>query len=61
MFKKLNGNFLATAAGALTSVCTAWAVIDFDNFDIKKDWFKLIVIGLPALGGYMSTINKPKR
>lgn len=59
MFKKLNGSMLATILGALTSVCTAWAVIDFDNFNFSKDWIKLIIIGLPALGGYMSTINKP--
>ena len=37
------------------------AVIDFNTFDIKKDWFKLIVIGLPALGGYMSSINTKKK
>ncbi len=56
MSKKLR-NHLATILGAGTAVATAFAVINFDTFDIKKDWFKLIVIGLPALGGYMSTIK----
>lgn len=54
----MNRNLLATLLGALTSVCTALAVLDLNTFDIKKDWFKVIVIGLPALGGYFSTINK---
>ena len=61
MFKRLNKSKLATLLGAMTSVCTAYAVIDFNTFDIKKDWFKLIVIGMPALGGYMSTISKPAK
>lgn len=60
MLKRLNRNALATILGAITSLCTAYAVIDFSTFDIKKDWFKLVVIGMPALGGYMSSINKKK-
>lgn len=47
----------ATFLGLATAICTAFAVIDFSTFDIKKDWFKLIVIGLPAVGGYMSTLK----
>ncbi len=48
---------LATILGLLTSLCTAWAVIDFSTFDIKKDWIKLIIIGMPAIGGYVSKIK----
>lgn len=51
-------NWLATILGLLTAVATALAVIDFNNFDIKKDWFRLIVIALPAIGGYFSTIRQ---
>jgi ABC-type enterobactin transport system permease subunit len=61
MFKKLDGSKLATIFGALTTVCTAWAVLDLNTFDIKKDWLKLVIIGMPALGGYMSSLNKPKK
>lgn len=58
--KKLNDH-LATLLGAATSICTAFAVIDIYTIDIKKDWFKLIVIGVPALGGYVSTIKPMKK
>lgn len=59
--KSLSGNALATMLGIGTSLCTAYAAIDFATFDFKKEWYKLIVIGLPALGGYVSTLNKPKQ
>ena len=52
-------NYLATLLGIATSVCTAWAVVDFDALDFHnvKTYFKLIVIGLPAVGGYLSVIK----
>lgn len=55
--KSISKSALATIFGILTSLCTAWAVIDFNTFDIKKDWFKLIIIGMPAIGGYISKIK----
>ena len=53
-------DILATVLGLLTSVCTALVVIDFNTFDIKNpnDILKLIVISMPAIGGYMSKIKQ---
>lgn len=63
MFNKLNGNALATILGLFTSLCTAYAVLDIDTLDfhVFKTYFKLFVIGMPAVGGYMSTLIKPKQ
>jgi hypothetical protein len=53
---------LATILGALTSVVTAIAVIDFNTFDITKfsNIMKLIVIAIPALSGYFSEFKTTK-
>ena len=61
--RELNGALLATIFGIATSLCTAYAVLDFDalDFSMAKTWFKLVVVGLPAIGGYMSTLSKPKK
>lgn len=55
---KLNDN-IATIMGITTSLCTAYAVLDVDALDFAsvKTYFKLAIIGLPAVGGYMSTIK----
>ncbi len=61
MFKRLDGNKLATIGGFLTSIGVA-SVIDWETFDIHKvsHWFKFVFIIVPAIGGWMSTLNKPK-
>lgn len=63
MFKKLNGNALATLLGIATTLCTALAVVDLDSLDysLVSTYFKLAIVLLPALGGYMSTLNKPMK
>lgn len=63
MFKKLNASALATIFGIATSICTALAVVDLDalDFSLPSTYFKLIILLLPAIGGYMSTITKPKK
>lgn len=50
-------DWFATILGVATSLCTAYAVIDFSTFNWKRDWFKMVVIGLPAIGGYMSKLK----
>lgn len=56
--KKLN-DYIATAMGLLTSLATAYAILDVDALDFHsfKTYFKLFVIGIPAVGGWMSTIK----
>jgi len=55
--KAFDRDLFATILGIATTLCTAWASVDWSTFDIKRDWWKLIVSGLPALGGYFSTIK----
>lgn len=52
-------NHLATILGVATSVCTAWAVVDFDTIDFNnpKTYVKLVVIAIPAVGGYVSVLK----
>ena len=52
----------ATILGILTSLCTAYAVLDVDtiNFHLISTYFKLAIIGIPAIQGYFSTIKTKK-
>ena len=56
--KKLN-DYAATIMGLLTSLATAYAILDVDALDFHnfKTYFKLFIIGIPAVGGWMSTIK----
>lgn len=61
---KLKGRSVAaTIGGLITSVCTAAALIDFDTFDWSKtsDKLKLIVIVMPAIGGWLSEFKPTKK
>ena len=57
-FSKKARSIAATILGIITALATAYAVIDFNTFDIKKDWFRLVVIGLPVIGGFVSRIKE---
>lgn len=58
MTKRMRSH-LATILGVATSVCTAWAVVDFDAIDFNnpKTYIKLVVIAIPAVGGYVSVLK----
>lgn len=53
-------NHLATIGGLLTSLGLAWQVIDYNTFTIEKDWLKLVILSLPAVGGFFSTFKTTK-
>lgn len=57
--RKALRNHLATALGLVTSICTAWAVVDFDALDYGhvKTYIKLFVVAMPAVGGYLSVLK----
>jgi hypothetical protein len=55
--KKNWRSHLSTVMGAIVAIATAWSTIDLSLFDIKKDWIKLIIPALIAIGGYMTKIN----
>lgn len=59
--KKNICNWAATFLGLVVAVVTAWQVIDWDNFDMKKDWIKLLISTVIAFGGYVSQIRTVKK
>lgn len=48
---------ISTLAGLLVAVGTAWSTIDFSSFQIGKDWSKLIIPTMIAVGGYVTQIT----
>jgi hypothetical protein len=48
---------ISTLAGLLVAVGTAWSTIDFSTFEVSKDWHKLIIPTMIAIGGYVTEIN----
>lgn len=48
---------LSTVMGFIVAISTAWSTIDMSTFDITKDWNKLIIPAVIALGGYVTKIN----
>jgi hypothetical protein len=52
---------IATIAGLLTALGTAWSTIDFSIFEWPKDAPKLILPGMIALGGYLTKLNLPNK
>jgi len=57
--KKSARNQTATILGIATSLVMALVLIDFDtiNWSSVNDWLKILVVALPALGGYGSEIK----
>jgi len=58
--KKIKANWhshASTIIGALVAIATAWSTIDFSVFEFSKDWNKLIIPAVIALGGYVTKIN----
>lgn len=54
----MNSDFLATAAGLVVAIATAFITIDWANFDISKEYPKLICSAVIAAGGYFSKMKK---
>ena len=48
---------VSTLAGLLVAVGTAWSTIDFSVFEVSKDWPKLIIPTMIAVGGYVTQIT----
>jgi hypothetical protein len=58
--KKIKENWqshTSTIIGGIVAIATAWSTIDMSTFDITKDWNKLIIPAVIALGGYLTKIN----
>jgi hypothetical protein len=48
---------ISTISGLLVAIATAWSTIDFSTFEFSKDWHKLIIPAIIALGGYVTKLN----
>jgi hypothetical protein len=58
--KQLKNNWeskLSTLMGFIVAVSTAWITIDWTIFDIQKEYPKLILSALIAIGGYLTKIK----
>ena len=55
---KRHRNLLSTLFGAIVAISTAWVSVEWDTFALDfKHIAPLVLSGLVALGGYMTTIN----
>lgn len=56
---KKQKNKQSTILGMLTTLVMALAVIDWDNlnWNLPSTYFTILVIALPTLNGYVSTIK----
>jgi len=51
-------NILSTIFGGLVAIATAWVTVDWETFAFDFEHIApLVMSGLVALGGYMTTIN----
>lgn len=48
---------LATFTGLAVAVADAWVHIDWANFDISREWPKLLLDAVIAAGGYLSRFS----
>ena len=58
--KKIKENWqsqTSTIIGGIVAIATAWSTIDFSTFEFSKDWHKLIIPAIIALGGYVTKLN----
>lgn len=56
MNKKIS-SIASTIMGCLVAISMALVVIDFKNFDFVKEWPKVILLSLIALGGFVTKIK----
>jgi hypothetical protein len=51
-------NLLSTIFGGIVAIATAWVSVEWETFTFDfKHIAPLVLSGLVALGGYMTTIN----
>ena len=60
MTKKKLADYGATALGLIVAISSAWMTIDWAIFDIIKEWPKLVLSTIIAVGGYVSTLKLKK-
>lgn len=61
LIKKLKKNIRdwgATLAGIVVAIAAAWIDIDWSTFSWERDYMKLVVSAVIALGGYFSKFKQ---
>lgn len=56
-YKKPLADHISTLMGIIVAISQAWITIDWVSFDIKKEYPKLILSALIAIGGYKTTVK----
>ena len=54
---KKQASLISTIMGYAVAISMAWLTIDWTNFDIQKEYPKLIFSAIIALGGHVTSIN----
>ncbi len=47
----------ATIVGITVAIASAWMTIDWVTFDVKKEWPKLVLSAIIAVGGIISKVK----
>lgn len=55
--KNKTSSLIATIMGYVIAAGVALQVIDVEKFDITRDWLKVLLIALIAIGGHASRLN----
>lgn len=50
----------ATLVAVIVAVAMDWMLIDWANFNIKKEWPKLVLSAVVVIGGIVSKVKTPK-
>lgn len=61
IIKKIKENihdWFATLMGLLVTITVAWQAVDWNSFSLKRDWIKLVISAIPAIGGYITELKK---
>lgn len=56
--KNLSKSAIATIFGIAVAIAQAWLTIDWSSFDIHKEWPKLGLSAIIALGGYFTQLKE---
>lgn len=47
----------ATISGIAVAIALAWIDIDWATFDVKKEWPRLVLLAVVAVGGIVSKVK----
>lgn len=54
----MNRNLFSTLMGLTLAICNAWVNINWKDFNLEKEWPKLLITAMIAIGGYITELKK---